>query len=108
MNNEQIWLAMIGMALVTVASRVLPLLLMRSEPAPWLRTWLSFVPPAVFAALIVPPLLLASSGTGRIVQLGPALPAGLIGVLVAWRSGNVLLTLAAGLISFWVLRAAGF
>jgi branched-subunit amino acid transport protein len=42
------------------------------------------------------------------VTLGPALPAGLVGALVAWRTGNVLLTIGVGLAAFWLLRLAGF
>jgi branched-subunit amino acid transport protein len=30
-----------------------------------------------------------------------------VGGLVAWRSGNVLLTIVAGMLVFWALRWAG-
>jgi branched-subunit amino acid transport protein len=105
MSNELIWLTIAGMALATLATRATPLLIMRGEPPPWLRRWLSLVAPAVFAALIAPALLLSSDGGARTLTLGPALPAGVVGAIVAWRSGNVLLTIAAGLATFWVLRA---
>jgi branched-subunit amino acid transport protein len=82
------------------------LLALRGEVAPWLRRWLDYVPVAVFTALILPPLLLRS-GERPELTFGPALPAGVMGALVAWRSGNVLLTIAAGLAVFWLLRWAG-
>jgi branched-subunit amino acid transport protein len=102
-----IWLTILGMALVTYATRVATMLALRGEVAPWLRRWLGYVPVAVFTALILPPLLLADRGGGRMLALGPALPAGLVGGLVAWRSGNVLLTILAGMVTFWALRWAG-
>ena len=101
-----IWLTILGMALVTYATRVIMLLALRGEVAPWLRRWLGYVPVAVFTALILPPLLL-SSGERPALLLGPALPAGVVGALAAWRTGNVLLTIAAGLAAFWLLRWAG-
>ncbi len=63
---------------------------------------------AVFTALILPPLLMQSRDGGRVLTLGLAVPAGLVGALVAWRSGNVLLTIVAGLLTFWALRWFGF
>lgn len=101
-----VWLAILGMAIVTYAARVAPLVALRGEVAPWLRRWLEYVPVAVFTALLLPPLLLKTHGEAQTLALGPALPAGLIGAVVAWRTGNVLATIAAGLAAFWLLRLA--
>jgi branched chain amino acid efflux pump len=101
-----IWLTILGMALATYATRAVALLALRGEVAPWLRRWLGYVPVAVFTALVLPPLLLAP-GEPPALTLGPALPAGVVGALVAWRTGNVLLTIGAGLATFWLLRWAG-
>jgi branched-subunit amino acid transport protein len=101
-----IWLTIIGMAIATYATRAVALLALRGELAPWLRRWLDYVPVAVFTALVLPPLLLTSSEPAALT-IGPVLPAGVAGALVAWRSGNVLLTIGAGLAIFWVLRWAG-
>ena len=65
--------------------------------------FLGYVPPAIFAALIVPALF-APSGS---VEVGAALYAGLFGVLVAWRSRNMAITIIAGLAAFALLRAVG-
>jgi branched chain amino acid efflux pump len=102
-----IWLTILGMALATYATRVITMLALPGEIAPWLRRWLGYVPIAVYSALIVPPLLLQSSGATRSLAIGPALPAGMVGALVAWRSGNVLLTILAGMATFWLLRWLG-
>lgn len=101
------WITIIGMALVTYATRVTALLVLRGPVAPWLQRWLAYVPAAVFTALVLPDLLLRSGAAGRTLALGPALPAGLVGALVAWRGGNVLLTIAAGMLTFWALRWLG-
>jgi branched-subunit amino acid transport protein len=103
-----IWLAIIGMAVVTYISRVTMLLALRGEVVPWLRRWLSYVPVAVFTALILPPLLIQSTNNSTALVMSAALPAGLVGALVSWRTGNVLLTIIAGLATFWLLRYVGF
>jgi len=98
-----VWLTIFGMALVTYATRVIPLLTLRGQPNPQLARFLSYVPPAIFAALIVPALF-APSGS---FEAGAALYAGLFGVLVAWRSRNMAITIIAGLAAFALLRALG-
>lgn len=102
-----IWLTIAGMAVVTFASRVLALVFMRHEIAPWIQRWLGYVPIAIFVALIIPALVPLSTEAPRIT-LGPSLPAGLVGAVVAWRTSNVIYTIIAGLITFWLLRWAGF
>lgn len=103
-----VWLTIVGMALVTIAARAPALLALRGEIAPWLQRWLRFVPVAMFTALILPALIVRSNGETATLVLGPALPAGIVGALVAWRNGNMLLTLAAGMATFWVLRWFGW
>jgi branched-subunit amino acid transport protein len=98
-----IWLTILGMALVTYATRVVALLALRGEVAPWLRRWLGYVPIAIFTALVLPPLLLAPGDPPSLAPGSPLL-AGVAGALVAWRTGNVLLTIGAGLAVFWLLR----
>jgi branched-subunit amino acid transport protein len=95
------------MALVTYATRATTLLALRGDVAPWLRRWLSYVPVAMFTGLVLPPLLLIEQGGAKALALGPALPAGLVGGLVAWRTGNVLLTIAAGMATFWLTKWLG-
>ena len=102
-----IWLTILGMALATYATRVTTMLALRGDVAPWLRRWLSYVPVAMFTALILPPLLLSEQAGVKALAISPALPAGLVGGLAAWRTGNVLLTIVAGLATFWLLKWVG-
>ena len=68
------------------------------------RRALNYVPPAVFAALVLPGLIrLGEDGSLD----GPRLAAGVVAALVAWRTRGTILTLMAGMTVLWVLRAAG-
>jgi branched-subunit amino acid transport protein len=69
------------------------------------RRSLRFVPAAVLSALILPELLLP---LGR-VDFSPGNHrwlAGLIAILVAWRTRNTLLTILAGMVALLVLQLA--
>jgi branched-subunit amino acid transport protein len=92
---------------MTYATRAIMMFALRGKLLPFVERWLSFVPVAVFTALIVPPLLLQAQGNRQSFMIGPALLAGVIGALVAWRTENVLLTIGAGLVTFWLLRWIG-
>lgn len=99
-----IWLAILGMALVTLITRALPLVAMRGELPVWLGRWLGYVPVAVFTAIALRPLVI-TSGAAPQLTAGPPLLAGIVGALVAWRTGNVLATIVAGMAAFWLIRA---
>lgn len=98
-----VWLTIGAMALVTLATRAIPLLLMRGEPPVWLARWLGLVPVAVFTALALRPLVVSGGPDPHLIA-GLPLAAGLAGALVAWRTGNVVATIAAGMAVFWLLR----
>jgi len=65
-----------------------------------LERWLRYLPPALFAALIVPSLL-APRGT---LETGPRLWAGLVGVAIGWRTRSIPATIAVGLGTFALIR----
>jgi branched-subunit amino acid transport protein len=100
--NEMLLVA--GMALVTFAMRypVLALVSKLTLP-PTLMKALKFIPPAVLTAIIVPALF---APTGR-VDFSPTndyLIAGIVTAFVAWRTKNLLLTLAIGMAALWGWR----
>ncbi|NTU83910.1 MAG: AzlD domain-containing protein [Chloroflexales bacterium] len=101
-----IWLTIAGMAVVTLATRALPLLVMRGEPPAWLGRWLGLVPVSVFTALALRPLVV-SAGPDPRLAIGAPLAAGLAGALVAWRTSSVVATIAAGMAAYWALRLLG-
>lgn len=104
MNNTYIWLTMAAMGAVTFVTRLLPIVMLEKLHlrGAWQRA-LRFVPPAVFAAIIVPELtaggnaLLSAAGAARL--LAAMLAAG-----VAWRTRSVLLTIATGMAALWLVR----
>ena len=100
-----LWLTMLGMGMVTYAIRLSFILLLgRVEIPARIRQALRFVPPAVLSAIIFPELLRPQ---GRL-DLSPGnvrLLAGLLAALVAWRTKNILLTIAVGMGALWILQA---
>ncbi len=97
------WLIIIAMGVVTFGIRLLPIVLLgRIEIPLVVQRALRFVPPAVLSAIIAPELLM--SGGQVDLSLGNArLIAGVLATIVAWRTKNVLLTIAVGMIALWVL-----
>ena len=71
-----------------------------------LKQALRFVPPAVLSAIIFPELLQPG---GRLdVSLGnERLLAGLLAMVVAWRTKNVLWTIIVGMAALWLLQSLG-
>ena len=105
MNGHSIWLLFIALAVGTYALRLSFIYLFgKIEMPDWLRRALRFVPASVLAALVFPAL--AYSNGSLDLSLGNIrLLAGLGGALVAWRTKNVMWTIAVGMILLWVLQA---
>jgi branched-subunit amino acid transport protein len=94
-----------GMGIITYAIRLsLILLLGRLTVPPFVQRALRFVPPAVLSALILPELLLPG-GTVMFSLGNPRLLAGVLAGAVAWKSKNVLLAIAVGMVALWTLQA---
>jgi branched-subunit amino acid transport protein len=100
-----LWVTIILMGVVTYALRLsLIALLGRFEVPPLIGRALPFVAPAVLSAIALPELL--EPGGKLNLSLGNArLLAGLLAVLVAWRTRNVLLTVGAGMLVLWALQS---
>jgi len=100
------WLPVLAVAgLVTFATRLSFIALLgRFETPPLLSRALRYVAPAVLSAIVFQELLVRDGALH--LALGNArLLAGLVAAGVAWRTRNVLLTIAAGMCSLWVLQA---
>ena len=102
MSRPEVWWLIVAMALLAFALRASFLLAAdRLRLPPLLRRALTYVPPAVLAA-IVAPALAQPSGTA----LGPIdvrLVAGLAAGLVAWRTHAIVATFAVGMLVLWGL-----
>lgn len=99
------WVTLAAIGLITYSIRLSFILLLDRLKLPdrFIRG-LRFVPPAVLTAIIFPELLIQDGA----ILLSPAnlrLAAGLAAGLVAWRTKNVLLTIAAGMAVLLALQA---
>lgn len=98
-------LLILGMTAVTFGVRYPPLALVgRLRLPPLLIRALRYVPVAVLTAITVPELLLTERQLN--VSLNNAyLVAGVVAILVAWRTKNLLLTIITGMGFFFIWRA---
>jgi branched-subunit amino acid transport protein len=100
-----LWLTMIIAGVITYLMRLsLIFLFGRFEIPEWLARALRFVPPAVLTAIIFPELLMPG-GQLAISLDNQRLLAGLIAILVAWRTRNAVLTIVVGMLSLWLIQA---
>ncbi len=96
--EPRVLLTILGMALVTYATRASGLWLMgRVTLSRRVEAWLRYVPGTVLVALVAPGVL--DSGL-------PGVVAALVTAAVAVRSGNALLAMVAGVLAVLVARTA--
>jgi len=94
-----LWLAILGMALVTLALRASFLLLPeRVSLPPLLRRGLRYVPAAVLTAIWAPELLV-HGGTLDLSFANERLLAGIVAIVVAWRYRLIYVTIGAGMLA---------
>lgn len=105
MPPTTLWLTLIAGGVITYAIR-LSLILAWGRVAlpPALQRGLRFVPPAVLSAIIFPEIL-RHDGPLDVSFDNIRLLAGAVAALVAWRTKNALLTIAAGMAVLWGLQA---
>jgi branched-subunit amino acid transport protein len=90
---------------VTYAIRISFFLLSgRVELPEVIKSGLQYIPAAVLTALIIPALA-RNHGVVHLSWQNPRLIAGLLAIGVAYKTKNVLLTLAVGMVALWVLQA---
>ena len=105
MNGPSIWLFFTLLAVGTFALRLSFIYLFGKVNMPgWLRRALRFVPASVLAALVFPALTYPNGALDLSLD-NVRLLAGIGGALVAWKTRNILWTIAVGMVLFWVLRA---
>ena len=99
-----IWLVMLLGGMITFGMRLSFIYLLgRFEVPETMRRALRFVPPAVLSAIVFPEVLMPS-GKLDISLDNHRFLAGVIAVLVAWRTKNTLLTILAGMAALLFLQ----
>ena len=99
-----IWIVMIVGGLFTFATRLSFILLLERVKMPdWFRRGLRFVPVAVLSAIILPALT-SPNGTLFLSWRNPQILAGVVAILVAWKTKNVILTIVVGMAALLVFQ----
>lgn len=99
-----IWLVFLLGGLLTFGMRFIFIYLLgRFEVPETMRRALRFVPPAVLSAIVFPELLI-QSGQFNVTFTNFRLIAGMLAVLVAWKTKNTLLTILGGMVSLLLLE----
>ncbi len=99
-----LWFIFAGIGALTLLERLSFILLLQRWTMPnWLTRGLRFVPVTVLSALIAPSIL-RTDGLIDVSPMNPKLIAGIVALVVARRTKNVLLTVIAGMITFWLVR----
>ena len=97
----ELWFVILAAGLITYLIRLSFIIALDRLKFPdWFSRGLRYVPPAVLSAIIVPELANWNGDAVNLSWNNPQILAGIAAVLVAWRTRNVLLTLAVGLICF--------
>lgn len=105
MSTGLLWITIIVVGLLTFGIRLSFIVFMgKAQISPILQQALRFVPVAVLSALIAPALFLPG-GSLDLSLSNTRLIAGLLAVIVAWRTKNVLLTIVVGMACLLILQA---
>ena len=100
MNN---WILIISCGLITFLTRFSMIALLKKEMFnDRIREVLSFVPSAIFPAIIFPAIFLDSSGDFQL-ENNPKIMAAVIAMLIGIISKHIIATIIAGLASYWFL-----
>jgi branched-subunit amino acid transport protein len=99
-----LWLVLIVGGILTYTTRLSFIFLLgRLEIPDLLKRGLRFVPPAVLSAIFVPELIF-HAGKIDISLNNYRLLAGILAILVAWRTRNTLLTIVLGMATLLTIQ----
>ena len=97
------WISIIIAGVLTYLTRMTMVALVRREMlGDKLKEVLTYVPSAVFPAIIFPAVFFNENGT--FVEISdPKIFASIIAIVVGYFSRNVIATISSGLISYWII-----
>ena len=102
MTSLEIWAAIAGGMMVTYLTRLSFLLFIPADRMPAIaQRALTYAPPSVLAAIILPEVLL-EAGKLSLTPANPRLLAATAAAIVAWRTKNTWLTMLLGMLALWV------
>lgn len=102
--TPELWLTIFACGVVTFLIRLSFIAIHGRVMMPrWFTRALTFVPVAVLSAITLPEILI-QDGAVVLSPFNARLLAGVVAVVVAWRTKNVLATIAVGMGALWVLQ----
>lgn len=105
MSTTLLWVLVIIAGLLTFGIRLSFIVFLgKAQISPVVQQALRFVPIAVLSALVAPALFFPA-GLLDISLSNARLIAGIVAILVAWRTKNVLLTIGTGMACLLILQA---
>jgi len=94
-----------GMAIATFLTRYPAMFLVsKIDLSPQIKSALKYVPIAVLSAIIAP-LVLMQEGQVDLSIDNAFFLAGLVSILISWRTNNLLLTIILGMVSLWLFQS---
>ena len=97
------WSLIIYCGLVTFFSRFLMIAILKKEMfTDRIREVLSFVPSAIFPAIIFPAIFLDTTGN-LMIENNPKILASVIAVIVGVLTKNIIATIFSGLAAYWYM-----
>jgi branched-subunit amino acid transport protein len=100
-----IWLAFLIAGIVTYLTRASFIAIGTNVELPdRVKRALPFVGPAVFAAIVAPPVF-GPDGFAGLAAPRPEVLAAIVAAVVAWKFKNLAAVLVAGMIGLWVFQA---
>ena len=100
---SEIWVVMLSIGILTFLTRLSFIYLLEKwQPPEVVTRALRFVPVAALTAIFVPEMAL-QNGELVLSMENIRLMAGIIAIVVAWRTKSALWTIGVGMVSFWVL-----
>jgi branched-subunit amino acid transport protein len=104
MGSLDLWLVLLLGGLGTYLIRLSFILIFQHVEIPaYMERILRLVPPAVFSAIVLPELLIRD-GMVEFSFTNLRLITGLLAVVIALRTRNVLITIASGMAILWALQ----
>jgi branched-subunit amino acid transport protein len=98
------WITIIAAGLLTYITRLSPIISYGKFEMPnQLERALRFVPVAVLTAIFLPELVYIQDEL-LLSFRNPRLLAGLLAIIVAWRTKNVMYTIVIGMLTLWGLQ----
>jgi branched-subunit amino acid transport protein len=97
------WTTIIYCGIITYLTRFSMIFLLKEDIlSDKVKKVLSFVPAAIFPAIIFPPIFLDNEGFLDL-ENNPKILASIFAIIVGYFSKNIIATIFAGLISYWFL-----